>query len=157
MRDLVGVVARMLIVLVQGDVPRHLLRRGIDLDRACQFANSLQHVAGDRAHGPVGSERDPARAAAGVLHDGLVGSQIQSRDERSGAVRGRERIGLPSAGGQTQRSMLQLRFRRRQRHGQLAEQLGVRVQRVAGRAPLLIDQPRPAGGHGIKLAVGARL
>jgi hypothetical protein len=76
-----------------------------------------------------------------------MGSQIESDDERPRAVRGSERGGLPSARGKPQRRVLQLRLGRGERDRQLAEDLGVRVEGVARRAPLLVGKLGPGRGH----------
>src|SRR3989442_799828 len=53
-RHLVGVIGRMLVVLGQRDLPRHLLGRGIDLDGATQAPHGLEYLARDLRYGPVG-------------------------------------------------------------------------------------------------------
>ena len=63
-RHLVGVIGRMLVVLVERDLPRHLLGRGIDLDGAPQAPHGLEHLARHLRHGPVGRQRDPCLVAA---------------------------------------------------------------------------------------------
>src|SRR5207247_7714235 len=79
-----------------------------------------------------------------VLQDGLVRAEIERDGQRARAVGSRQRERLPSAGGQRQGGVLQLRLGRRQDDGQLAEDLGVGVQRVARRAPVFVGERRPA-------------
>ena len=85
--------------------------------------------------GAVGRQRDAPPAAVAVLGDRLVGVQVQRHHERARAVGRRQREGLPPARGEPQRRVLELRLGRRDRRRELAQDLGVRVQRVAGRAP----------------------
>ncbi len=141
---LVGVVAGVLIVLVERDGPRHLLRRRVDLHRAAEIADRRDQFARDGADRAVGHQRDGSRAAVAVLHERLVMAQIEGGDDRPGAVGRRQRRGLPAARGQPQRGVLQLWLLGRQRHCELAEHLRVRVQRVARRVPLLIRR-EPCG------------
>ena len=61
--DLSGVVARVLVVLVERHAPRDLLRGRVDLDGARQGADRLQNLARDLADRPVGGERDAPGAA----------------------------------------------------------------------------------------------
>jgi hypothetical protein len=73
-----------------------------------------------------------------VLDERLVGAKVEARDEGSGAIPGRQCIGLPAAGREIEGGVLQLRLRRSQLDRELAEDLGVRVERVAGRTPNLV-------------------
>ena len=86
-----------------------------------------------------------ALAAVAVLDHRLVAAQVEGGGERSGPVRRRQRRRLPAAHGQAQRGVLQLRLRWRPGCGQLAEQLSVRMQRVAGGTPFLVGEGRPPG------------
>ena len=61
--------------------------------------------------------------------------EVERDDERAGAVGGGQRRRLPAARGQAKRGVLELGLGRGERRGELAEHLGVGVQRVAGRAP----------------------
>jgi hypothetical protein len=75
-----------LAVLVERHVPRHLLRRRVDLHRAAELTHGGQHVARHVGHRPVGGERDPGRPPVVVLGDRLVAMQVQRDDDRAGAV-----------------------------------------------------------------------
>ena len=125
----------MLVVLVQRDLPRHLLGRGIDLDGAPQAPHGLEHLARHLRHGPVGRERDPCLSTAAVLDHGLVRAQVKGCDDRAGAVGRGQRKRLPAARAQPQGGVLELRLGRGKLHRELSEHLRVRVERVAGRAP----------------------
>src|SRR6478672_8538808 len=71
------------------------------------------------------------------LHDALPISVRRRQGER-----------LPTARGLAERSVLQLGLGRSQLDGELAEDLGVGMKRVARRAPLLIGKcGGPLGGH----------
>ena len=102
-----------------------------------------EHVARHRAHRSVRRQRDPPRLAAAVFGDRLMGVQVERHDQRARAVGRRQRQSLPAARAQLQRRVLELRLGRGQLRRQLAEQLGVRVQGVAGLAPLLIGDGWP--------------
>ena len=125
-------------VLVERHAPRDLLRCRVDLDRPAEPAHRGQHLAGHVADGAVRGQRDPFRRSPAVLDHGLVRPQVQRDDQRAGAVRCGQRRGLPSPGGQPQRRVLELGFGRGEPDRQLAQHLGVRVQRVARRAPILV-------------------
>ncbi len=56
--DLGGVVVRVLVVLVERDGPRDLLRGRVDRDGAGQGGDHIQNIARDLADRPVGGERD---------------------------------------------------------------------------------------------------
>jgi len=107
-----GVMTRVLIILVKGHAPRHLLRRRIDLDRAPKLADRCQHLPSDLTDRSVGRERDTDHWPVAVLDDRFVRSQIKHHHERSGAVRGQHRRRLPAPSGQTQRRVLKLRLGR---------------------------------------------
>jgi hypothetical protein len=147
-RDVRGVVARVLLVVVEGHGPRDLLRRRVDLDRPRRLAHGAEQLAGDRADGPVRRERDPRLAPVAVLGDGLAAVQVERDDERPGAVGRRQRVRLPAARRQAQRGVLQLRLGRREHGGELAEDLRVRVDRVERRAPRLVGGQGGPVGHG---------
>ncbi len=72
-----------------------------------------------------------------VLHTASMPVQVERDDQRARAIGRGQRRGFPAAGGQPQRRVLQLGFGRGQPDRQLAQHLGVRVQRVAGRAPVV--------------------
>ncbi len=133
--DLGGVVGGVLLVRVERDRPRDLLRLRVERHVARERADRVEHVARDRADRPVRGERDPRAAAVGMVHDRLVGVQVEDQGERAGPVRGGQRQRLPAADGQPQRRMLELRLRRREHRGQLPEHLRVGVEGVARRAP----------------------
>ena len=145
--DLAGVVVRVLVVLVQRHLPRHLLRGRVDLHRAAQRAHRRQHIPGDRADRAVRGERDAFGPAVTVLDPGFVEPQVKDDDQGSRTIRGGQRQGLPSARRQAQRRVLKLRLRRGQLRRQLAQDLGVGVQRVTRRVPLLIGQHGPGRRH----------
>jgi two-component system response regulator MprA len=132
------------------------MRGWVDLDAAGELADRVQELARDSSDRSIGSQGDPPRAAVAVLHERLVGSQIEPRHERARAVWRGQRKRLPAACAQTQRCVLQLGLRGRDRHRQLAQNLRVRVQRVARRAPAIVGgQRRPAAGHGRRVAAAA--
>ena len=141
------VVGGVLVVLVERGGPRRLLRRGIDFDGAPERADRRHHLARDVADGAVRCQCDASRAAVAVLGDRLMGVQVQRDDQRARAVRRREREGLPATRAEAQRGVLKLRLGRGERRRQLAEDLRVRVERVAGRAPRFVRDRRPFGGH----------
>jgi len=62
--DLFGLVGRVLGVLVQRDVPGHLLRRRVDLDCADQVAHRRQQLPGYVAQGAASRRSSPAPAYA---------------------------------------------------------------------------------------------
>ena len=64
----------MLIVLVERQAPRHLLRRRVDLHGAHKTANRRQHLASYVADLSVGSEGDALHTPVAVLDDRLMGS-----------------------------------------------------------------------------------
>ena len=72
---------RVLVVLIQRHVPRDLLRSRVDLHRPAQVAYRGQHLPGDRADGPVRSERDPVGPAIAVLHHCFVQPQVKDHDQ----------------------------------------------------------------------------
>ena len=138
--DLGGVIARVLVVLVERHVHGTSCGVGSISTAPASARTASSTLARDLADRPVGVERDALDATVAVLDERLVGSQVERDDERPRAVRRRQRGGLPAPRGQAQRRVLELRLGRGERHRQLAEDLGVRVQRVAGLAPLLIGE-----------------
>src|SRR4029077_9518619 len=126
-----GVIGGVLAVLIERYGPGHLLRRHIDF----RIAGGGEDVAGDGGDRGVGGERDALRAPVAVLHDGGVLAQVERDDKRARTVGRGQRGGLPAARGQPQRGVLKLGLRRRQDHGELAEDLRVGVQGVTGGAP----------------------
>ena len=108
------------------------------------------------AHGPVGGERDLASPAGAVLDHGFVRTEVERDRHGARAVRRRHWCGLPAAGGQAQRRMLELRLGRGKSHRELAEQLGVGVERVARCAPLVVREGVPSSGHVFTLHLGWR-
>ena len=141
--DRVRVVARVLPILVERNRPPHLLRGGVDLHRARQRRGRLEHLACHLAHGAIGCQRDPAARAVAVLGERLMAVEIESEHDSPRAVGGREVEGFMTARGQSQRRVLKLGLRRRERGGQLSDHLRMRVQRVAGLAPVLVIHGRP--------------
>ena len=117
----------------------------VDRDRAAQGADRGQHLPRHLPDGPVRGQRDAFRRPGAVLDHRLVPVQVQRGDQRAGTVRCGQRRGFPAARGQPQGRVLQLGFGWRELHRQLAEDLGVRVQRVAGRAPPIVRNRRPPG------------
>src|SRR5207248_10120025 len=93
-------------------------------------------------------------SAVAVLDHHLVGMKVEGGYERARAVRRRERIRLPTARGHAQGSVLELWRGRGQCNSELAEQLRVGVQRVAGGAPVSVRDGRPRGSHALKLPHG---
>ena len=104
----------MLVVLVERDLPRHLLGSGIDLDVAPQAPHRLEHVAGHLRHRAVGCQRDPRLMTGAVLDHGLVRVQVKRSDDRAGAVGRRQRKRLPAARAQPQGGVLELWLGRRE-------------------------------------------
>ena len=64
---------------------------------------------------PRGDWGDALPATVAVLHDRLVGTQVECGDERSGAVGGRQGESLPAASREPQGRVLQLRLWRGER------------------------------------------
>ena len=120
---------------------------GIYLHRAGQCADHRQHLAGHVRDRPVRRERDVSGSSVAVLGDDLVGPQVQRDGQRTGAVWCWQRECLPAAYRQAHRGVLQLGFGRSERRGQLAQNLGVGVQGVAGGTPGVVGERRPFRGH----------
>ena len=146
----------MLLVLVQRRRPGGLLGLEIDLDRADEPADRSQHVPCHIADRPVRRERDALHAPVAVLRDRLVGVQVQRDDQCPRPVRGRERKRLPTAGGEPQRRMQELRLGWGERRSKLAENLRVRMKGLARGTPSLIRKCGPGAGHRRRLAVPQR-
>ena len=134
-RDLVGLIGRVFVVLVERDVPGNLLRLGIDLDRATEASHRIEHLPRHLTDGPVRSQGDPHLVAVAVLDHGLMSAQVEGRDERARPVRGGERKRLPAPCGQPQRGVLELWLGRGELDRELPEHLRVGVERVACLAP----------------------
>ena len=80
-RDLLRAVTGVLVVLVERDGPRHLLRRRVERERARELARGSEDRACDVTDRPVGRERYPPDSPVGVLDDRLVGAQIEGGDD----------------------------------------------------------------------------
>ena len=93
--DLAGVVARVLVVLVQRHLPRHLLRGRVDLHRAAQRAHRRQHIPGDRADRAVRGERDRVRPGRHCARPRLREAAGQGRRPRIPNDPGRAAAGSP--------------------------------------------------------------
>ena len=141
--DLGRVVGPVLLVLVEGRLPRHFLRLQVDLDLAAELLDCGQDGSGDLADRPVRSERDPVLAAVAVLDGGLMGSEVERDREGAGAVRGRQRKGCPSARREPKRPVLELGRGRRGGDRDLPEHLRVAVERIERLAPGLVGKRRP--------------
>ena len=94
---------------------------------------AAQQLARHLGDGPVGAQRDGVRATVAVLGDGVMVVEIERHDQRAGVIGCGERQRLPATRGEAQRSVLELRLGRREGDRELAQDLSVRVQRVAGR------------------------
>jgi hypothetical protein len=81
--------------------------------------------------------------AVSVLDHRVMVVQIEDDDERTRTVWRRQRRRLKPAGREAQGRVLELWFGWRQRHRELAEHLGVRVQRVARVTPGVVGQIGP--------------
>jgi hypothetical protein len=149
--DLRGVVVGVDIVLVEWHGPGDLLGFWVDVDPADELADGVEGLAGDRAHRTIGSQRNAAAAPGTRLDGQLVILQIERHDEAPGAARGRQRGRLPPARRQPQRRMLELRLGWCERHRKLAEELGMRVQGVAGLRPGLVGNLAPLRRHARRL------
>jgi hypothetical protein len=84
---------------------------------------------------PLGCQRCAFHTPVAVFDDRLLRSEAHSHDHRTGAVRRRQRQRLRAPRAQSQRRVLQLRLGRAELRHQLAQQLGVRMQGVAGCVP----------------------
>ena len=94
-----------------------------------------EQLARDVRDRSVRGQRHARGAPVAVLGERLVSVQVEAGDERARAVGRRQRPRLPAARRQAQGGVLKLRLGRRERHRQLAEDLRMGVQRVAGVAP----------------------
>jgi hypothetical protein len=61
-----------LVVLIQGDRPRNLLRHRVDLHGTAHCGDGGEHVGGHLRDGTVRGERNPFDRAAAVLYDRVV-------------------------------------------------------------------------------------
>src|SRR5829696_402632 len=145
--DLVRFVGGVLAILVKRDRPRDLLRVRVDLDLSRQAADGIQDLAGHLGDRPVRGQRDSDFSPSRVLHERLVGAQVEAGDDRPGTIWGREWVGLPAARRETERGVLKLPLERREFDRELAEDLGVGVERDAGLAPGLVGEGGPGGRH----------
>jgi hypothetical protein len=75
----------MLVVLIERQAPRHLLRGGVDHDRASQRADRCQQLAGDLADGAVGAQRNALLTPASWVRRSNAATSVP---ERSGAGNG---------------------------------------------------------------------
>ena len=73
--------------------------------------------------------------------------QVKPGEQRTGTIGRGKWQRLPPAGSQPQRGVLQLWLGRRQRDGELAENLRVGVQRVARGRPVGVVELRPIVVH----------
>ena len=147
----------MLVVLVECRLPRRLPRRQIEFDAAGECRDGRENLARDLRNRTVRCQRAAELPAIAVLDDRLVCAQIQGDGKRTRAVRRREWEGLPAAGAEPKRGVLQLRLGRSEGGGELAEKLRVRVQGVAGLAPGVVRQIGPLGQAGSILPATATL
>ena len=145
--DLGRLIRRVLLVLVERRRPGRLLRRGVDHNWTTKPSNGGQHPERDLRHRSVRSERHPLDAPVRVLDRRLMEPQVQCDHDRSRPVARGQRQRLPAACGQAKCGVLELRLRRRQCGGQLAQHLGMPMKRLAGRRPRLVRKGGPTGRH----------
>ena len=141
--NLIRFIGVVLIVLVERGRPGHLLRRRIDPHRGDHATDGAQDVPGDLPHRPVRPERDALRPPVAVLHHVVMPVQIEGHHECTGPVRRRERQRSPSPERSVEGRRAGVGFGRGQRNSQFAQELGVRVQGVAGRSPGVVGQRLP--------------
>ena len=122
------------------------------MHRPAEVADGSQQVARHVGDRPVRAEWDALRSTVGVLGDRVMGVQVERNDQRAGAVGSRQRQGLPPACAEAQRGVLELRLFRGEGDRELAEDLRVRVQRVAGCTPRLVGKRRPRVSHSALLS-----
>jgi hypothetical protein len=144
----------MLIVLVERDAPGDLLRDQVDLDVATESPDRFQHVPRDVADRAVRCQPHALRTAVAVFDQRLVGPQVEHHGQSTRAIGGRERRCLDPPCAQGQRRVLKLRLGWREGQRHLAQHLCMGVDGVRGRAPILIGEGRPVGGHSRTLAGG---
>ena len=140
----------MLAVLVQRHVPRDLLGLGVDLDVASQAANGLEHLPRHLGDGPIRGQRDSRLSPVAVLNECLVSSQVEPGDDRAQAIGRGQHPRLPAAGRQSKGGMLELGLRRSELDRQLAEDLSVGVECVAGLGPRFVRERGPPGGGALR-------
>ena len=132
-------------VLVERLAPGNLLRRQ-DRSRTARRARATA-ASSSRVTSPTGRSGVAERARRGhrCARRRPRARAGRARHERAGAVGGGQRQRLPAARGQPQRGVLELRLGRGERDGELAENLRVGVERVAGRLTALGEhRPSPA-------------
>jgi hypothetical protein len=129
------------------------LRPRVDAYWADEVADSTQYVPGYVADCPVWRERDAAHPPVAVFSNHLVAVEVQGDDQRTRSVRCWQWQGLPPAGAEPQRGVLELGLGRGQGDRQLSEQLGMGVQGVAGGTPRSVCECWPFGGHAARLAM----
>jgi hypothetical protein len=137
----VGVV---LVVLVECDRPRDLLRAGVERHRASQTPDAAEDRSGYLSDGPVRRQTHRATSIVAVFDDGLMAVNIENDDDCSGLVWCGQWERLPPSCCEPERGVLELRLRRGQACGELSEHLDVGVEGVAGCAPLLVGKSGPA-------------
>src|SRR5262249_55504799 len=86
------------------------------------------------------------RPAVAVLDDGGVLVEVERDHQGPRPVGRRQGCGLPPAGGEAQRRVLELRLGSGQGDRQLAQELGGGVHRVTGVAPRLVGEGDPRNG-----------
>ncbi len=119
----------------------------VDRDRTDKVLDRVEQMASDFGDRSVGLQGDAMDPAVAVLGDGVMGVQVESDDECAGPVGGGQGEGLPPPCAQAEGSVLELRLGRSEGCGQLAEDLGVGVQRVAGGVPFVVGERGPGRGH----------
>ena len=143
--DLGSVIARVLVILVEREGPRNLLGSQIDLEAPGQRVDRVEHALRYFRDGRVGHERGRGSPAGAVFDNRRMPVKIECDDQCPRAVRRGQRRGLPPPRRQSQRGVLELWLGRSEANRQLAEQLGMCVQRVARLTPRRIRDRRPRG------------
>jgi hypothetical protein len=137
-----------LVVAVEFNGPRNLLGRRVDLDRPRHVPHGLEHVASDLSYGSVRYEGDSSLTPRGaVLDQRLVAAQVKCDDDGTAAVRRGKRRRLPAPRGKAQGRVLELGLGWGEGDRELAEDLDMRVERVARLAPLVVVERGPGAGH----------
>ena len=120
------------------------------------FSGSRAMRCASATRDSASSQRNTLHAPVAVLRERLVRVQVERHDEAPGAGGNGQRQRLPTARGDPQGRVLQLWLGRGERRGQLAQHLGVSMERVAGGAPGLIRWQRgPGRRHAHTLAPAA--